>query len=74
MKVKRLKEELDPIRLKSMEDSYWKDLNEMGELYPEIKKLLKSYRSIEAGGKFSKEFLDGYLAAIGDLKYIKKLL
>lgn len=60
-------------RIKSIEKSYSEHLEEYGEKYPDIRILVDNYNKFKKENTFSKEFLDGYLATITDLIYIKKL-
>lgn len=61
--------------LKKMDDSFKKTLQEAADKHPDIAILLSDYNKIsKQDGKWTPEFLNGYLACISDLTIIKKML
>ena len=61
-------------RIKQLNASFDKRMEEEAKKHPDIKILLDSYKKIKKDSKFSKEFLDGYLSCISDLVYVKKMV
>ena len=64
---------MDEERLKKMQETAFKALEEAGEKHPDIKELLKVYKELTTQSRWSKDFLDGYYACISDLNIIKKM-
>ena len=62
-------------QLNGMEESFQKALQEAADKHPDIAILLSGYNKIsKQEGKWTSEFLNGYLACISDLTIIKKML
>ena len=58
-----------------MDESFKKTLQEAADKYPDVAILLSDYNKIsKQEGKWTKEFLDGYLSCISDLIIVKKML
>ena len=64
---------MDQERIKGMEASFEKRLEEAANEHPDIKILLDSYNKIKTQ-EWSKDFLDGYMSCISDLIYVKRML
>lgn len=61
------------MNLKKLEESSIKELEDFAKKYPkDIGCLYESYKTLLNQTRWSKDFLDGYLAAISDLIIIKK--
>ena len=60
-------------RMEQLNASHLKNLEENAEKYPDIKKLLDDYKTLQTQERWTKDFLDGYLSCISDLTFIKRL-
>lgn len=58
-------------RIKQLEESANKELNELAQKHPDLKILLDDYNKLLTQ-KWSKDFLKGYISCINDLSLIKK--
>ena len=63
---------IDKKRIDSLEKSSWDELEKIAKVNKDLAMLIEDYNAIKSQ-KFSKQILNGYLAAINDLSYIKRL-
>ena len=64
---------MDENKLKRMEEDSYKRMEEYASKYKDIGMLWESYKNLKVQERWSKDFLDGYLATISDLIFIKKM-
>ena len=64
---------IDKKRLESMEKTSWDELEKIAKNHKDLARLISDYKLISEQKGYTKKFLEGYLAAIIDLSYIKKL-
>ena len=65
--------EIDKKRLESMGKSSWEELEKFAKNHKDLARLINDYKLIKEQKGYTKKFLEGYLSAIIDLSYIKKL-
>ena len=63
---------MDKSRIKSMEDSFWKQIEETAKKHKDVDIILQDYKKLKEQ-KWSDEFLKGYVSCLSDLCLIKKL-
>lgn len=64
---------MDEERIKQLNASFNKRMEEAAVQYPDIKMLLESHAALKKQPQWSESFLEGYLACISDLILMKKM-